>query len=106
MNGHGILNNAKHFYGKDLSKISSVFHPVLKRQQSCSNTGLLNKYKFKVEVNGSCLKCHRLTVNFTIKSKKFYAKNGSALVKYLFGAGNLTKNADPDKYSCLDMNVI
>ena len=63
--------------------------------------------KFRVEVNGSCLKTDgtsfnsekiNLYITYEIKSWPCYLDNGFTLRNYIFGGVKLTKNADPDKY--------
>ena len=68
-----------------------------------------NNPKFVVEFNGCYLKPDKISfllikkiklyVTFEIKLWPFYVDNGFMLKNSFFGAVNLTKNDDPDKYS-------
>ena len=62
--------------------------------------------KTRLEFRGSCLKQDKITFNhgkavsiyIVYELDTIYVKTSPTLVNYLFGAINLTKNADIDKY--------
>ena len=66
----------------------------------------MNNSRIRLEFKGSCLKQDKVTcvVNFIVYETDRWSKdlNTDFTIKdCLFGAVKISKNADPDKYSCL-----